>query len=243
MAGRHCFNDRSRPTAVAAALRKRISSLTPRSDLLFSISAVKDTSSDDEDRMDVDQGAFKVPAIWKKLLIKGNKISKDWKEAVPALFLDNGIPSVQIPLELKSYIQATLREPELTTPPLIKSDRNVELQTTAQQYTFEMLFRSQELVSGQQPTVQFTALSGPENAIRSLLADAFATNWEAVAQQLADSKEQRLLFNFRWYFSQPLLKWRHNMKAFPSEIPDTLASITDLAGQSTASHTMHELGV
>jgi len=119
----------------------------------------------------------------------------------------------------------------------------VELRSTAQQYTFELLFRSQELTAGQNPSVPFTNLSSSEAAIRKFLTANFAESTEFVALDIEQAKEARLLFFYWWYFSQPCLSFQHNADSYKSEIPDTLSSIKSLADASTASHTLNELGL
>lgn len=89
----------------------------------------------------------------------------------------------------------------------MKADRNCELKSTCQQYTFEMLFRSQEIKDGQEPTCQFTFLSDKDSRVRSFLGKLFVKNIDDVSSHIESVKESRLFFNFRWYHSQPLLQW------------------------------------
>jgi len=99
---------------------------------------------------DPDKGVFLVSAIWKKFLIRGTKMRALWRTELPSSIAAlPGLPiNLQFPQELKTYFLDSLKEPEVTMPPLMKADRNCELKSTCQQYTFEMLFRAQEIKDG-----------------------------------------------------------------------------------------------
>ena len=86
------------------------------------------------------QGAFKVSPIWKKLMMRGGQIRQAWHKQIPTLFEEpqSPHPDSMFPLELRTYVLSILKsklsltpDPELTVPPLIKADRNVELRSTA----------------------------------------------------------------------------------------------------------------